>query len=165
MPDEPKDPKPEEKPKEPATGDLGDAGKKALAEERAARKAAEKSAADLEARLKAIEDKDKTETQKAADAAATEKAARVAAEARADRLEVAMAKGLTPAQAKRLQGATRDELEADADDLLETLKPAEGTKPPPGGKPTERLTGGGDPTEDPVELDPRKLAAGVRRGY
>ena len=76
-----------------------------------------------------------------------------------------MAKGLTPAQAKRLQGATRDELEADADDLLETFKPAEGVKPPPGGKPTERLTGGGDPTEEPVELDPRKLAAGVRRGY
>ncbi len=52
-----------------------------------------------------------------------------------------------------------------ANTFLKGSHPAEGAKPPPGGKPTERLTGGGDPTEDPVELDPRKLAAGVRRGY
>lgn len=38
---------------------------------------------------------------------------------RADRLEVAMEKGLTPAQAKRLQGETKEELEADADEILE----------------------------------------------
>lgn len=43
------------------------------------------------------------------------------AEARALRLEVATSKGLTPAQAKRLQGATQEELEADADDLLATF--------------------------------------------
>jgi len=162
MPDEPKS---DDKPKEPATGDLGDAGKKALAEERAARKVAEKSAADLEARLKAIEDKDKTETQRAADTATKAEAAFVAEKARADRLEVAIAKRLTPAQLKRLQGTTREELEADADELLESWPTAEPLRPPPGGKPTERLRGGGDPTEEPVELDPRKLAEGVQRGY
>lgn len=48
------------------------------------------------------------------------------AEARAMRLEVATAKGLTPAQAKRLQGATQEELEADADDLLATFKGGNG---------------------------------------
>lgn len=37
------------------------------------------------------------------------------------RLEVATEKGLTPKQAKRLQGATKEELEADADELLEDL--------------------------------------------
>lgn len=40
------------------------------------------------------------------------------AERKALLTEVAAAKGLTPAQAKRLQGSTKEELEADADDLL-----------------------------------------------
>lgn len=40
------------------------------------------------------------------------------AEARAMRSEVANAKGLTPTQAKRLVGSTREELEADAAELL-----------------------------------------------
>jgi hypothetical protein len=39
-------------------------------------------------------------------------------EARALRAEIANAKGLTPGQAKRLVGSTREELEADADELL-----------------------------------------------
>ena len=39
------------------------------------------------------------------------------AEARALRADVAAAKGLTAAQAKRLQGDTREQLEADADEL------------------------------------------------
>jgi len=160
MPDETKS---DDKPKEPATGDLGEAGRKALREERAARQAAEKSAADLEARLKAIEDKDKTETQRAADTATKAEAARVAAEARADRLEVAMAKGLTPGQAKRLQGANRAELEADADDLLESFPAAEAPRPPPNGKPTERLSGGGDPTM-PLNGDPLEQALRQKLG-
>jgi hypothetical protein len=40
------------------------------------------------------------------------------AESRAMRAEIANAKGLTPNQAKRLVGGTREELEADADELL-----------------------------------------------
>lgn len=110
---------------EPATGDaLGDAGKKALEAERREKRAAEKRAADLEARLKEIEDRDKTEAERAlARAEAAEKAAE-AAEMRAIRLEIAAEKGLTPAQAKRLVGTTREELEADASELLETFKPA-----------------------------------------
>ena len=39
-------------------------------------------------------------------------------EERAMRAEIANAKGLTPSQAKRLVGSTREELEADADELL-----------------------------------------------
>lgn len=38
--------------------------------------------------------------------------------------KVALEKGLTPAQAKRLQGNTEEELSADADELLETWRPA-----------------------------------------
>ncbi len=47
-------------------------------------------------------------------------------EAKAMRLEVAFEKGLTPAQAKRLVGNSREELEADADEILRdfpALKP------------------------------------------
>lgn len=42
-------------------------------------------------------------------------------ETRALRAEVANAKGLTPTQAKRLIGASREELEADADELLKDI--------------------------------------------
>lgn len=107
-----------------ATGDLGDAGKKALDAERREKRAAEKRAADLEARLKEFEDRDKTETTRAVERAEAAEKAAAAAEARALRLEIAAEKGLTPAQAKRLVGESREELEADANELLETFKPA-----------------------------------------
>ena len=47
------------------------------------------------------------------------------AERRAMRAEIANAKGLTPTQAKRLIGTTREELEADADELLRDLATVE----------------------------------------
>lgn len=115
---------PADPPADPDADKLGDPGKAALATERAARKAAEK---ELAAFRKAEQDR------KDADKSADEK--RTAAEARADaaelkatRLEVAAEKGLTPAQAKRLIGSTREELEADADDIIATF-PAAPTKP------------------------------------
>jgi hypothetical protein len=43
------------------------------------------------------------------------------AETRAVRAEIANAKGLTPSQAKRLVGSTREELEADAAELLKDI--------------------------------------------
>lgn len=43
------------------------------------------------------------------------------AETRALRAEVANAKGLTPTQAKRLVGSTKEELEADADELVKDI--------------------------------------------
>lgn len=98
----------------PDADQLGDAGKKALAAEREQRKAAEKKLAAYEKAEQAKTDADKSEAEKraAADARAD------AAELRATRLEVAHEKGLTPAQAKRLVGSTREELEADADEVL-----------------------------------------------
>lgn len=68
----------------------------------------DKASPDAKAEL----EKAQTATKKAQDEAAK-------ATARADRLEVAMEKGLTPAQAKRLVGDTKEELEADADEILE----------------------------------------------
>jgi hypothetical protein len=61
-------------------------------------------------------------------------------ERRAMRAEIANVKGLSPSQAKRLVGETREELEADADELLSDIGaqkkqgnhvPREGTTPPP----------------------------------
>jgi hypothetical protein len=98
----------------PETEELGDAGKKALAAERDARKAAEKELAKYR---KAEQDKAEADKSEAEKRAAAEQRA-VAAELRATRLEVAHEKGLTPAQAKRLAGATKEELEADADEIL-----------------------------------------------
>lgn len=51
------------------------------------------------------------------------------AELSALRLEVGQVKGLTPTLAKRLAGATREELEADADAVLAELKPARPAAP------------------------------------
>lgn len=79
----------------PKPGDqLGDAGKAALAKERADRKAAQKLAAEQAKKLAEYEDRDKSETEKlAAKAEAAEKAA-AAATARAIRAEIkALAEG------------------------------------------------------------------------
>lgn len=108
---------------QPATGELGDAGKKALDAERREKRAAEKRAAELEARLKEFEDRDKTEIERLSERAEAAEKAAAALELRAVRLEVAAEQGLSPAQAKRLVGETREELEADAKELLATFQP------------------------------------------
>ena len=116
---------------------LGDGGKKALEEERKARKAAEAELAKFRKAEQDRADAEKTEAQKAADAAKAAEDRATAAELRALRLEVAHNKGLTPAQAKRLVGTTREELEADADEILRDFPtkptaPARPPKPDPG---------------------------------
>ena len=66
------------------------------------------------------------------------------------------------AVAKRLAGDTDEEMADDADELFALLAPksnGEKDKPkPPPGKPKVNLRGGGDPEDEPEELDPRKLA-------
>ena len=83
---------------EPATGDatdaLGDAGKKALAAERAARREAEKRAADLAAQIKAAENAGKTEAQKQAETLASLQADLAAMRAEKERAEVAAKTGV-----------------------------------------------------------------------
>lgn len=85
-----------------------------------------KAAEPAAKKLSEIEEANKSELEKA-------QAALAAAEKRAQETElaslrasVALEKGLTPTQAKRLIGSTREELEADADELLEDIK---NTKP------------------------------------
>lgn len=93
------------------SGDDLDAMKSAL-------KKANAEAAKFRKQLEAIADKDKTELQRATERAEKAERAAEAAATKALRLEVATSKGLSPALAARLQGATQEELEADADELL-----------------------------------------------
>ena len=153
---------------EPATGDesLGDAGKKALdAERRKAREAARERDA-LATRLKEFEDRDKSEGEKVAERLTAAETRAAQAEARAARLDVAFEKGLTPAQAKRLVGNTREELEADADEILRDFP----TAPAAPGRPMGDI---GQGARTPAQItDPRArdlaqieqdLKAGARR--
>lgn len=112
--------------------------------------------ADAAKRLQALEDASKSESEKVSERLTAAESRAAKAEARALRLEVAHAKGLSAVQAKRLVGDTLEELEADADDLLESFKPAE--KPVTASRKPQELRGGTHPEEQPVETDPGKLA-------
>ena len=164
MPDDPKpndDPKPEDKP----TPDPDEGAKKALDAERKARREAEAKLKDVTDRLTAIEDKDKSEVDRLTGKVAQLEKDLASATAKADRYEVALDKGLDMTRAKRLTGTTREELEADAEELAGWTAPGKGGSGGGGtpAKPVEDLGGGGDPTEEPEETDPRKLAAGIPR--
>lgn len=80
-----------------------------------------KENADAAKRLGEIEEAQKTESQKAADRLSKAEGDLTAATDRANRAEVALDKGLTLSQARRLVGTTREELEADADELLKDI--------------------------------------------
>lgn len=73
------------------------------------------------AKFDEIEQASRSDIEKASERAAAAERERDDARGRLDRLEVALEKGLTPSQAKRLVGSTREELEADADELLKDL--------------------------------------------
>jgi DNA repair exonuclease SbcCD ATPase subunit len=125
-----------------------------------------REAKNLRERLKAFEEAEAK--RKESEMSETEKAvARAeAAEKRATELEfeklrsdIARDKGLTAAQAKRLQGSTKEELEADAEDLLEAFNKPTGNSNSRG---SGKLRGGANPDESALELDPEKLANSIR---
>lgn len=148
-----------------------------------------KENADAAKELAELKDTDTTAAQKAADKAAAAEQRASQAEAKAERLEVAIDKapeGMSLAQvrklSKRLTGASREELEADADELFADFKPDTGdgggdapgtgddkddTPATSGRRPTEKLTPGSAPATDADdgETDPDKLAAKVPRMY
>lgn len=121
---------------------LGPAGQKALAAEREARQALEKQVAALAPLAKLAEalgvdpaaKPGKSEVEALAGEVTGIRQELAAERAQRLRLEVAAEKGLTPAQAARLQGADRDALLADAD-ALKALFPAAPGTPPPGTQP------------------------------
>jgi hypothetical protein len=180
---------PEEDPNKPPVtggGDNGgdadkDAGaKSALVKERARAAKAEadaKTARDELARLQATISEGKTDGERMTAKLVELEARANEADMRAMRAEVAQSKGLTAAQAKRLQGKTVDELEADADELLSAFKPAEGdgaaTDAGNGagatrrtaGRPQEALRPGATPPSDQgAEYDSKAFLAALPRG-
>jgi hypothetical protein len=85
---------------------------------------------------------------------------------RADRLEIALEKGLTKAQAARLVGSTREELEADADAYIEEHNlgggennGGKGGQAPPSNRPKARSAHrqGNDEPDPDEDTDPMEL--------
>jgi hypothetical protein len=123
-PDPVPDPTPVPEPDKDPDDDLGDAGKRALDRERAARAQAEKELKDAQARLKRIEDK--TELQREAEARTAAEGRAEAAESKQLRVEIAIKKKLPLDMADRLVGKDQNELEKDADKLLKVVAPTAG---------------------------------------
>lgn len=119
--------------------DLGDAGRAAIQNERAARKAADKARREAEAELQKIKDANKSEEERRADRMAQlEKDA-----AKALRYEAAAAAEISLALAPRLKGDTLEEMIADAQDLKQLLGITAATPPtPPVPRPDPRQGGG-----------------------
>lgn len=155
--------------------------KAALASERKLKRAAEARAAEAEGKVADLEKQGKNgdgagddklagQIQQLTDDLAKERVMRL-------RAEVAAEKGLTAAQAKRLSGSSKEELEADADELLEAFPVSKSDKGdddgkddrssgrPPSRRPAADLKGGSDPDggQEKVETDPAKLAGSVPR--
>lgn len=131
-----------------------------------------KTNATAATKLAEIEDAKKTAEQKAADKAADLERRATSAELAAMRTDVALDKapdGMPLSQirklAKRLTGATREELEADAAELFAEFAPAEKDEDDTRRRPRERLKSGAAPGAEPEENDPKKLAAAVPRGW
>lgn len=157
MPDDPKpdtgnnDPKPDPK------SDTDEIEKwKALAKKHEQRA---KENAEAALKLKQLEDRDKSETDKLTERIAVAERRATEAEANALRLQVSAEKGV---KARWLSGNTREELEAAAEEYLADHPPANGNSPAPA-KPVEDLRGGGEPAEGP-EPDIRKIVESIPRG-
>lgn len=146
--------------------ELGDKGKRALDRMKDERKRLRTQLAESKAKVKKYEDANKSEKEKLSDDATSHKTRADKAEKDLWRLQIAMDKGLTRKQAGRLTGDSLEELEADADELLDLFKDKQSTAKKPAGKPKEKLSGGGGAEADnePDETDPKKLAARIPRG-
>lgn len=121
----------------------------------------------LAQKAKELEDASKSDSQKLSEERDALKSKVAPLELENARLRVALDKGLSASQARRLVGNTEEELAADADELLKDLGKGDGDgggRTPPSRKPTEKLRpagGGGD--DEPEETDPRKLADSIPR--
>jgi hypothetical protein len=158
----PTDPPPTGPADPPPDEPLGPPGIKALQEEREARKALERQIAEL-APLRKLAEAFGAGTPTAGGKSEVELLSERFAEHERQlgeerqarwRAEVAAEKGLTPAQAARLRGGTREELVADADDLL-TLFPAAPAQPthPAGPRPDpSQGSRGNTPAARPTSL-------------
>ena len=163
----PTDPKPTPPADPPEDKPLGPAGERALAAEREARKALEKQIAEF-APLKELAASlaggqkpppGKSEVDVLREQFETHQKELAEERAARWRAEVASEKGLTAQQAARLRGTTREELVADADELL-SLFPAASTGPRTPAPDPSQGARGGQPGPD---LD-AQIAAATKAG-
>lgn len=135
-----------------------------------------KANSDAAAKLKEIEDADKTEQQKLADQLQAAQADGSKSAAELLQLKVAMTKapaGMPAAQiaelAARLRGSTQEELETDADRFFALVGPGQATPqqpPPPAGQtPVENLRPGALPTQPQPSLAEQIAAAEVNGDF
>lgn len=125
---------------------------KALRAEAAKYRTEAKANADAAAKLREIEDAQKSEAQRAQEALAAAQRDAETARLEALRYRVGVSAGLPPEAISRLQGATEDEIAADAAKLADLLKPA---APPVAGKPAATFQSGAVPPEaqSPTDLN------------
>ena len=115
-----------------------------------------KTNAEAARKLAEIEDANKSEQQRLMERAETAEKSRADLELKLMRVEVAVAKGLPSDLTARLKGTTKEELEADADELLTYVKPAPG-------KASDALVGARTPpaqSEDVEQVAARIFASG-----
>ena len=132
--------------------ELGEGGKKALSAEREARKAAEKSVAELKAQLDKIEEANLSDLEKAQKAAAAAEQRLAEIESTALRQKVAIEKGVPAKWVDRLRGSTEEELAADADLILADVQQSPTTPKPD-------LSQGGQGTPPPASVADKFAAA------
>jgi hypothetical protein len=158
---------------------LGDAGKKALDRMKQRIKdaktgtAAEKKRADeLAEKLKQYEDaklsdseratRDRDEFKTRAEKAEAQLSNRELAEELAEELDIDISVKDLKAVARRITGDTEEARKKDAAELFELLGAKKSTSKVDT-RPKEKLQGGGDPTNEPEEMNPAKLAALIPR--
>jgi hypothetical protein len=121
-----------------------------------------------------LEDAKKSESEKLNEKAASLEGRATKAEQEAARLRVALKKGLTETQAKRLVGETEEELETDADELLADFQPKkaeeedkeeEAPEADSKRRPKERLRPGAAPSAEPEVRGPKELASRVSHDW
>jgi len=117
----------------PLTGEedsLGEGGKRALDAERRARRAADKQTAELSARLKEIEDRDKSETERLADRLKDAEAEASVLKSEAIKLRVAAEVGLPNELTEFLSAGDEETVRAQAEKLLAATAARRGTPAP-----------------------------------
>jgi hypothetical protein len=117
----------------------------------------------LEKQVKEHTDASKSDQEKLEERAKTAEEKLSATERSLLLLEVASEKGLSSGQAKRLVGDTKEELEADAEELLKSFKDDDDAGGGSRRTPKPRLKSGASATTEPDETDPDKLAEQVPR--
>jgi hypothetical protein len=155
----------------PADPPLGPAGKKALDEERAARKELEKQLAalaplkDLAAAMAGGQPQPGGPSEVELLQQRFADLERTAGEERTARwrLEVAAAKGLTPEQATWLKGATQEELTASADQLLAAFPAAPAGPRTPAPDPSQGARGGQPGPDLDAQIAEAKKAGDFRK--